>query len=398
MLLALNYLAFIALGLPDGLIGVAWPSVRVSFGLPLDAVAGLLFAFTSCYVLASFASGWLLARMSVGMLLAASCVATAASLAGYAAAPTWSLMIAAAAVGGLGAGAIDVAVNHFVSASYGPRILNWMHAAYGMGAAGGPLVMRSALGAGLGWRSGYALTALAEVALAAAFIPSLRRWPPPPDRAAIAGPRLRPASMLAILRLRTAWLGIANFLVYTGLEMAAGIWVYSLFTISRGVSMSVAALWVAIYWASLTLGRIVFGFVVEATGAIALVRGSILAMGLGATLVWLEPTTLASFLGFALIGLAAGPVFPCLMSGTAERVGEANAAYGVGLQIAAAALGQSFVPGAVGAAAGALGLEVVGPALAAGALILFCLHELMAASLREPARDRPTVEEVAREA
>jgi fucose permease len=398
LLLALNYLSFIALGLPDGLLGVAWPSIRTSFGLPLDAIAGLLFAFTSCYVLASFASGWLLSRMSVGALLTASCVATAASLAGYAAAPDWWLMIASATLGGLGAGAIDVGVNHYVSTNYGPRILNWMHAAYGMGAAGGPLIMRSVLGSGLGWRSGYAIAALGELALAACFAPSLGRWPAPLASTATVGPRLPPPSSLGILRLPAVWLGMANFFVYTGLEMVAGIWVYSLFTGSRGVAMSVAALWVTVYWASLTLGRVVFGFVVEWIGPIALVRGSIAAIGAGAALIWFDLAPSLSFLGFALIGLAAGPVFPCLMAGTEQRVGEANAATGVGFQIAAAALGQSLLPGAVGAAAGVFGLEVVGPALVGGSLVLFGLHEALAASALEPRQGEPWIEPDARQA
>src|SRR5262249_45752936 len=162
-----------------GILGVAWPSIRRTFDLPLEALGSLLVPFTASYVLSSFSSGALLARMTVGTLLAASCLATGVSLLGYAVAPLWAIVIALAAVSGLGAGAIDAGVNAYVATQHGPRTLNWMHAAYGVGAASGPLIMTSVMTAGHGWQFGYGLVAAGQLALAALFAASRAYWPAP---------------------------------------------------------------------------------------------------------------------------------------------------------------------------------------------------------------------------
>ena len=144
-LTGLASLAFVSLGLPDGLLGVAWPSMRADFGLPLDALGVLLAAFTSGYVSASFAGGRLLARLGLGALLAVSCFLTGLSLLGYALAPAWGMVVALALVAGLGAGGIDTGINTYAAERHGPGMLNWLHACYGIGAAGGPAIMTAVL-------------------------------------------------------------------------------------------------------------------------------------------------------------------------------------------------------------------------------------------------------------
>jgi fucose permease len=394
LLLALSYVGFVSLGLPDGLLGVAWPSIRASFGLPLDALGPLLVASTSGYVLSSFASGGLLARMSVGTLLVLSCLATATSLLGYALAPAWWVMVAFGLLAGLGAGAIDAGLNTHVATHHSARTLNWLHAFYGLGAAGGPVLMASVLMMGLAWQRGYALVALGQVILAACFLATVRFWPPPggagapgrpggPAGTSAAAPR--PASSAGTLRLPAAWLGIVAFFVYTGLEASAGAWAYSLLTESRRVSAMTAGTWVSVYWGGLTAGRLVFGFLVGAAPLHVLLRASILGIVVGAGLVTLDLGPHPTFLGLALLGLACGPIFPSLIATTPERLGDAHAANGVGFQIAGAALGQSLLPALVGVLASRMGLEVVGPALLVAAVTLFAAHE---AIVRAPALAR----------
>jgi fucose permease len=145
-------LAFVSLGLPDGLLGVAWPSIRASFGLELDALGALLIAATIGYVASSFSSGHLLGRLNLGTVLAVSCGLTAAALLGYASAASWLAMLALGAVLGLGSGAIDAALNTYVATHHGPRMLNWLHACFGVGAASGPLIMTAVLESGSSWR------------------------------------------------------------------------------------------------------------------------------------------------------------------------------------------------------------------------------------------------------
>src|SRR5919204_2389293 len=145
-------LAFISLGLPDGLLGVAWPSIRAYFYLPLDALGALLVMFTTSYLLSSFSSGRLLAHINVGSLLALSCLATAASLIGYALAPQWPIMVALGVLSGLGAGAIDAGLNTFAATHFSARAVNWLHAFYGVGATLGPVIMTAVLSAGCPWQ------------------------------------------------------------------------------------------------------------------------------------------------------------------------------------------------------------------------------------------------------
>jgi MFS family permease len=180
-LIALAYLGFISLGLPDGLNGVAWPSIRATFDLPLNALGSLLVMFTVGYLASSFCSGRMLSLMSLGSLLALSCAATAVSLIGYALAPVWSVM-ALGAIAGLGAGAIDAGLNTFAATHFSTRMVNWLHACYGVGAASGPMIMTGVLAAHHPWQRGYALVGTWQFLLAVCFWLTRRRWPKGPLR------------------------------------------------------------------------------------------------------------------------------------------------------------------------------------------------------------------------
>lgn len=372
--IALTYLGFISLGLPDGLLGVAWPSIRATFALPLDALGLLLLLFTCGYLLSSCSSGRLLTAISVGTLLALSCLATGLSLLGYALAPRWGVMIALAVLSGLGAGAIDAGLNTYAALHFSPRVVSWLHACYGIGATSGPLMMSIVLGMGLTWQWGYGLVGVGQLLLAGGFALTLRLWGTA-TQAATAPVAAERATTWDTLRLTSAWLSIGVFFVYTGVEAAAGAWVYSLWTERRGVSAMTAGAWVSAYWGSLTLGRIASGVVLGRVTARQLVRYSIVGLAVGATLIWLHPTTLVSGLGLALMGLAAAPIFPTLIATTPERLGAAHAANSIGLQISAAVLGQSLLPASIGVLARAWGLEVVSPVLLLAALGLLGLYE-----------------------
>jgi fucose permease len=304
-LLALNVLAFVSLGLPDGLLGVAWPSMRVTFGLPLEALGPLLAAFTTGYVVSSFAAGPLLARWNVGGLLAASCFATGVSLCSYASAGVWAVVIASAGLGGIGAGAIDAGVNAYVASHHGPRMLNWMHAAYGIGAASGPLLMTSVLATGHPWQAGYAIVAGGQLALGATFAASRSMWPA--GTHAVAGERM---AIVDTLGLGSAWLGVAAFFAYTGLEAVAGVWAYSVLTETRGLSMERAGLGVSLFWTGLTVGRVLFGLVVDRTSLATWVRGALLLVVLGAGLVCGSTAPYSAVIGFVLLGLRRRPGVP----------------------------------------------------------------------------------------
>lgn len=157
MLLAIALLAFVSLGLPDGVLGVAWPSIRRSFGRPPSQLGSLLASAMAGYLTSSFSSGALVARLGVGRLLLWSSILMVVNSFAYALAPAWSVMVAAGLLAGLGAGAIDAGINAFATARFSPRLVSWLHACYGVGAMLGPLLMTAVVTSGLGWRWGYAV-------------------------------------------------------------------------------------------------------------------------------------------------------------------------------------------------------------------------------------------------
>jgi fucose permease len=388
LLVGLAYLSFISLGLPDGLLGVAWPSIRASFKLPLDALGALLVMFTAGYLISSFSSGRLLERINVGTLLALSCLATAISLLGYSSAPVWWVMVLLGLLAGLGAGAIDAGLNTYAATHFSARMMNWLHAFYGIGATLGPMIMTGVLDAGRPWQWGYAIVGIGQLVLAGCFGLTHRLWKD--DRSSRennSSAAVEFASSGSTLRLPIVWLSVAVFFIYTGIEAGAGAWAYSLFTEARGISASTAGVCISVYWGSLTAGRLLSGLVVGFTRVQLLLRYCIIALAIGAALLWLNPANSISFLGLTLMGLGCAPVFPSLIATTPGRLSKAHTANGIGFQIAGAVLGQSLLPALLGLLAGRLGLEVIGPALFAATVLLLCLFEALMAKSSKITRD-----------
>ncbi len=378
-LILLAYVAFISLGLPDGLLGVAWPSVRASFGLPLDALGALLVASTTGYLTSSFLSGRLIARLGVGRVLAASCAATGLGLIGYTLVPAWAMMVALGVVAGLGAGAIDAGLNTYVAAHFGEGLMQWLHASYGIGVTLGPIIMTIALNVYGRWRLGYAAVGTAQIALAGCFVLTLPMWQRNDDDSTRGRqPRLTDyrTSMLETLRRPRVWLSLMLFFIYTGAEVSLGTWTYSLLTESRGIAPAVAGLWAGSYWALFTVGRIFAGLYAGRAGVHALVRSSILAALGGALLLWWNPVPAASVLGVAVIGLAIAPIFPGMVSGTAGRVGPRYAANTIGVQMSAAGIGAAAIPSLAGVLARQISLEAIPVFLAILFTALFGLYAL----------------------
>ncbi|MEV4628557.1 MFS transporter [Micromonospora sp. NPDC049523] len=377
-LLILAYLAFVSLGLPDGLLGVGWPSIRVAFGVPTEAVGLLLTAGTIGYLTSSVAAGFTLARVGVGWLLAGSTALASLALTGYALAPVLTVMIVSALVLGLGSGAVDSGLNAYAASAFGPRHMNWLHAFFGLGVALGPLIMTSAIGAGLSWRWGYGIVASAQVLLALAFVLTVRAWDrrptATPDGTADQYAEPGRVPIAATLALPAVWTGALAFAVYVGVEVGAGLWAFLLLTEGRQVSATVAGICVSIYWGSLFVGRVVQGLVAERLGSVAVLRGSLIGMAVGAALVAVPGPGALAVTGLAIIGFAAAPVFPLLTLTTSDRVGVAHADRTIGLQIGAAGLGGALLPAGIGVLLSRVGVETLGPSLLVLSLVLLGLY------------------------
>lgn len=376
LVLMLAYLAFISLGLPDGLIGVGWPSIRATYDVPTEAVGLLLTAGTAGYLTSSVAAGFGLARLGVGRLLALSTSLTALALAGYAAAPGLAIMTCAALVLGAGGGAIDAGLNTYAAGAFGARHMNWLHAFFGLGVTIGPLIMTAAVGAAGTWRLGYVAVALAQVALAIGFAASVRAWRPAPDAATPADVEAVAAvPVRATLSLPAVWLGMAAFALYVAIEIGAGLWAFLLLTEDRGLGTTAAGLCVSGYWGCLFVGRIIQGFLVEHLGSRRVLLGSLAGLLAGSVLVALPAPAWVAVLGLAVLGLAAAAVFPLMTLTTADRVGAAHTARAIGLQIGAAGLGGALIPAALGVLISRTGVAALGPALLVLATALLALHQ-----------------------
>ena len=364
-LVVLIFVAFISLGLPDGLLGVAWPEMRRSFGLPLDALGVLLIASTTGYLISSFFNGYFMAKLGVGGLLAASCALTAMALLGYTLTPFWFLMPFFAVLSGLGAGAIDAGLNVYVEANYGEGFMQWMHASFGVGVTLGPIIMTRGLGLTGSWRTGYIVVGAAQLILALIFLLTISLWGDRPEEARQKASRqkkesgvTRPA-LMETLKYLPAWISIGLFFVYTGIEFSFGHWTYSLLTESRGINPEIAGFLAGGYWAFFTIGRILAGFLAYRINSMSLFRGGILLGLTGSLLLALDMGQWVSFLGVALAGMAIAPIFPALVSSTSYRVGEEHTTNTIGMQMAAAGLGGSFLPGLAGVLARNISLETI---------------------------------------
>jgi fucose permease len=376
----LAYAAFIALGMPDGLLGIAWPTMRADFGVPLDALGMLLVASVSGYMTSSFLSGTLVARLGVGRLLAISCALTGIALIGYTLVPEWWMMVMLGVVAGLGAGAIDAGLNTYAAAHFGEGLVQWLHASYGIGITIGPIVMTTALTTYDSWRVGYRVVAGFQLVMALAFALSLAWWREN-DAHPAEGEREKKLTeyktpLLQTLRLPRVWLSMSLFMLYVGAEVALGTWAYSLLTESRGVEPGPAGLVVGSYWAMFTVGRILAGLYAKRLGVNVLVQGSLGLAIFGALLLWWNPAPWANLAAVALIGIAIAPIFPAMISGTSQRVGVSDAANTIGMQMTMTGFGGALIPSLIGILADRYSLEVVPICLTALFATLFMLYWL----------------------
>jgi fucose permease len=361
-LILLASIAFISLGLPDGLLGVAWPSIRESFSRPLDSLGVLLFAIMAGYLTSSFFSGRLIARLGVGSLLAASCAATGAGLIGYTLVPNWWMIVASGVATGLGSGAIDASLNTYIAANFGRGLMQWLHASWGIGITAGPVIMTAGISHFNSWRWGYILVGAVQFTLAACFAltsPLWRRKELP-----IASERNRRLTdyqtpFFETLHQPAVPLSILFFILYAGIEATLGNWAYTLLTESRGILPQAAGLLTGSYWAAFTVSRVLAGLYAKRIGVHPLICVSLLAAFGGTMLLWWNPAGGTGLSGVVIIGFSIAPIFPGLVSGTSGRVGLRYAANTIGMQIGGAGLGAAILPGIGGILAQRTSLEII---------------------------------------
>jgi fucose permease len=365
------------------MLGVAWPSISTTFQIPLGSLGILMAGFTGGYVLTTAFIGSLIIRAGYAAVLIGSAASLAVGGLLLATAPWLAAAIVATVFLGIGSGLLDAGLNAYGAAYFRPRDLNWLHAFYGIGAALGPAVMTPMIISGPGWRGGYIVLVGVSSGIMALFVMTRRSWNRAvPKESSAAGEhddRATPIpEELSQARIRTIGAGsIAIFFLYTGLEVTAGQWAFSLFTIRRGVSAAQAGTWVGMYWAALTVGRIVFGWVSERLPVTLILRGALVGVATGIVLLLPMPAAGLAPVGLAVLGFSLAPIFPLLIGETPRRIGARRANHLIGFQIAAANIGAVVFVAAVGAAVESINLEVVPWALVIILVLFVVIHEML---------------------
>ncbi len=397
--------SFVALGVPDGMIGTAWPSMRQTFGAPIGDLGLILLAATAGAAVVSVWVGALIRRLGMPALLVVAASCGAAGAAGFALAPGLWLVIGAAMLAGAGAGMLDGGLNTEVSLLGRQRLLNLLHGSYGVGAAAGPLLVTAAILTG-SWRRGYIGLLALDLVLAGSWLLHRRRDLPRPARASQAQPTQAQLAQAQPSRAQPAqtaeqpgpgWsrrskliaaAGIGVFFVYTGLEVGAGQWEASFCRGHLGLSASQAGLATFGYWAALTAVRMSLALPRHPPSARIVVRwGTSLAV-IATAIIWVQPGAAGTVAGFVLLGGALAGVFPALIALTPDRIGQWRAQRVIGWQVGAAAVGGAGLSAVIGLLIAAGGLAVLGPSVTVLALVLVAA-ELMLARLAAPARQQP---------
>lgn len=350
-LLVLSYAGFVSLGLPDTVLGAAWPAMRAALGLPVDAAGAAVLVTTAGVVVSSTSSWRVRVRWGTAAVLVSSTVLAALALFGSAAAPSFAFVLLAAAVAGLGGGAIDACLNDYVAKHHSARHMNWLHASWGVGAATAPAVVSAVLAIGASWRLAYAILGAVELVLVAAFWATRHYW----RSDAVDSASARAAQAPSAWPRRAS---VLMFYFYGGLEAGAGLWASTLLTETRGTSRAFAGAAVAVYWGALCAGRFVAGARADAWDPARVLRVSVsvallavIGLAIPNTPPWFVVATLAA-LGFALAA-----VYPLTMHDTPRRFGAEDGSRLVGYQVAAASLGVATLPWAIGAIAAATALS-----------------------------------------
>lgn len=375
-LLLIIYLAFISLGLPDSMLGTAWTVMHTDIGAPITLAGLISMVISGGTILSSLMSARVIRSMGTWRVVTYSVTLTAIALFGFASATAvWMLLLFAVPLG-LGAGAVDAALNNFVAVHYKPRHMNWLHCFWGVGATGGPLVIAAFLSGGGSWRTGYVTIGIAQAALVAGLWASKRLWRLPETAAAEqAAQGAGHVTNRAALKIRGVKASLLTFFCYCSLEIGVGLWAASYLTTQRGITPANAAFWVSLYYGGITVGRFINGLLSEKIRSERLIRGGLVVIAGGVATLLLPLLPALSMVGLILIGLGCAPVYPSMIYLVPQRFGKAASQTVIGLSMATAYVGSTFMPPLIGALSAVLTLGVLPYALAVLLLVMVLASE-----------------------
>ena len=399
MLLAIIYFAFISLGLPDALVGSGWPVMHQDLGVPVSYAGFITMTIAIGTILSSLQSDRLTRKLGTGLVTTLSVALTAVALLGFSVSTEFWMLILWAIPYGLGAGAVDAALNNYVALHYASRHMSWLHSFWGVGAAISPFIMSYSLTQGLGWNTGYRVVAILQMVLVAILFAGLPLWrkvhPTVPaaaaggggdegeggktlERAAGNDGKEKPLGLIGALKIKGVPFVLLGFLAYCALEATAILWASTYLVQQRDVAASTAASFASLYLLGITAGRFLSGFVADRVGDRNMIRLGILGVCIGVILIALplENDTLA-LAGLVIAGFGSAPIYPSIIHSTPANFGPSRSHAIIGIQMASAYLGATFAPPLFGFLGEAVGMWLFPFYLAALAALMLVMTEAL---------------------
>lgn len=378
LLLAIIYIAFISLGLPDSLLGSAWPVMRIEFGAPLSYAGIISMIIAGGTIISSLLSDRLTKKLGAGLVTAVSVAMTAAALFGFSVSTSFWMLCLWAIPYGLGAGAVDAALNNYVALHYASRHMSWLHCFWGVGAAVSPYIMGYCLTKGLGWDAGYRTVFFVQIALSAVLFISLPLWKKRKKEPDGGQNTVKPLKLKNIFRLKGVVFVLFAFFGYCALETTTGLWASSYLVSGRDIASETAARYASFFYIGITAGRFICGFAANKIGDRNMIRIGISIIFAGVTSILLPLKTDWLCLGGLIItGLGCAPVYPSIIHSTPGNFGAENSQAIIGVQMASAYTGSTFMPPLFGLIANNININLYPVFLLIFAVLLLVMTELL---------------------
>lgn len=342
LLLAVIYISFISLGLPDSLLGSAWPLMYPQMGVDVSFAGIISVIISGGTVLSSLLSDRLTRKFGVGVVTAVSVSMTALALLGFSASTRFWMLCLFAIPYGLGAGSVDAALNNYVALHYASKHMSWLHCMWGLGASIGPYILGFCLSAGKGWPAGYRTIGILQAVLASALIFYIPMWQKMKSPEALNN--TAPLSLLQIFQIPGAKAVILAFFCYCGVEATSFLWASSYMVLHRGISEETAVLYAGLFYLGITGGRALSGFLTMRYSDSTLIRLGAAIIIVGVFVLMIPAGPLAILLGFALMGLGCAPIYPCIIHSTPAIFGAERSQALIGVQMAGAYVGSTIIP------------------------------------------------------
>lgn len=373
LLLVVIYLAFIGLGLPDALLGAAWPTMYPQFDIPVSYMGFVSITISIMTVISSLQCDRLIRKFGAGKLTAFSTAMTAVAMVGFTMSTEYWMLFVWAIPFGLGAGCVDSALNNYVAIHYKSWHMSWLHCMWGVGAAIGPYLMGLALTSGHGWNRGYFYVFAIQATLALIIFISLPIWKQS-DREEVEK-KMKTLSLKEILKIPGTKSVMILFFCYCAIEQTAGLWASSYLVLSKGVTEEVAAKFASLFFIGITVGRAISGFVSMKLNDRNMIRlgSSIIIVGIAIMLLPLGKT--AALIGLIIIGLGCAPIFPCVIHSTPIYFGTERSQSVIGVQMASAYVGNCVMPPIFGIIANHISIGLLPVYLIILIIGLIIMHE-----------------------